>query len=401
MLLIASSDAAKPIPFEHLLLRLALMIAATETEDIKVPEPFVKDPNRPLDDAEKLKRDTIERRDIKIEDLAGYRIKRMKRLVDAADLNTSVDLTTRIDLRIPQLTFAILVAEYKATPTSAPRTVRQASTTSAIVQNRRELDNAARAVKDTEKLITLLDHIESTMNESQKKKFEDLRERIQPDSLGLEFDSSRDLELEAALQKQFRTSTGVRVIPEPFSAYNLKLDLEASSADPAALPRDAAEKKATAKLAAEWLRKLALREIAGYDVQPAEGELRKALADDELAADAAESLARIGNGDAQQALVNLAIQPERPIPIRLKATDAAIRHVQGFGKLTSQALATQAATVAGTEVDAALKAKLGVLARLVTATPPDFGAIIQQFPVVVPPPPVKPAPPVEPKDPKN
>ncbi len=401
VLLVASTDAVKPVPFEHLLLRLALLIAATETEDVKVPEPFVKDPNRPLDDPEKLKLDTVERRDNKIGDLAGYRSKRMLRLIDAADIPTSTELATRIELRVAQLTYAILVAEYKATITSAPRTVGQAKTTSGIVQNRKELDRAASLVKDTEKLITLMERLESTMNDSQKKKFEDFRERVQPDDLGLEFDTSRDLELEASLQKQFRSQSTVRIIAEPYSTINLTLDLQAGG-DPAAQPRDAAEKKATAKQAAEWLRKLALEEIPGFDIKPAEPEFRKALADDELATDAAECLARIGTGTAQQALVNLALQPDRPLPIRLKATDAAIRHVQTFGKLTTETLAAQAAMVAGAEADAALKAKLGVLARLIATTPPDFGAIIQRFPVVVPQPPVKPAvPPVEPKDPKN
>jgi len=398
VLVIASTDVTKPVPFEHLLLRLALLIAATETEDIKVPEPYVKDPGRPLDDPEKLKIGTIKSRDIKMEDLAGYRIKRMQRLVDAADVATSTDLATRIDLRIPQFVFAILVAEYKATVSSAPATVKRARAASEVVRNRKELDIAATAVKDTEKLIDLMDHIESTMNEGQKKKFELLREQVQPESLGLAFDTARDLDLEASLQKLARPFDAVRVIPEPFSSNNLKLDIQASTADPATLPRDPAEKKATAKLAAEWLRKLALEEVPGYDIKPAAGELRQALADNELAPDAAESLTRIGNADAQQALVNLAIQPDRPIPIRLKATDAAIRHVQGFGKLTAEALATQTAVVAGTEADAALKAKLGVLARLVASTPPDFGAIIQQFPVTVPQVPPNVVPPVEPKD---
>ena len=404
VLLVASTDAIKPVPFEHLLLRLALMIAATETEDIKVPEPYVRDPNRPLDDPEKLKVETFERRDNKLGDLAGYRIKRMKRLVEAADIATSVDLGTRLDLRIPQLTYAALVAEYKATATSAPRTVKQAQVTSTVVQNRKELDNAARSVKDTENLIRLMDQLESTMNDAQKKKFEDLRALVRAEDLGLEFDSSRDAELEASLQKQVKTHPGVRVIPEPISTGNLKADIGLSFADAADQPRDAAERKAAAKVAAEWLRKIALDEIPGYDVKPAEAALRKALADDDLAVDAAESLARIGSGDAQQALVNLAIQTDRSAPIRLKAADAAIRHVQGFGKLTAAAMAAQAATVAAAEPDAGLKAKVGVLARLIATAPLDFGSVIQQYPVQVPQPapkPVEPKDPKEPKGPKN
>ncbi len=401
IVVVASSDLARPVPFEHLLLRLALLIAATETEDIKVPEPYVRDPNRPLDDPEQMKIANVERRDNKIDDLAGYRIKRMKRIVEAADINTTVPLTTRIGLRIPQLVYAVLAAEYKATATSAPRTVKQVQTATLVVRNRSDLDDAAKAVKDTDQLIRLMDQIEATMNDAQKKKFEDLRERVPPEPLGLEFDTVRDLDLEASLLKAARPFRGVRVIPEPFSTFNLKRDIQAVGGDPAAIPRDAAEKKTTAKLAGEWLRRLALDEVPGYDVKPAEGDFRKALADDELAPDAAEALARIGTGDAQVALVSLALQAGRPAPIRLRAGDAAIRHAQGFGKLTNETVAAQAATIADSEPDAAIKAKLGVLARLVAATPPNFGAIIKAFPVKVPQPPVKPLDPKDPKDPKD
>ena len=400
ILVVASTDVAKPVPFEHLLLRLAMLIAAAETEEIKVPEPYVRDPNRPLDDPAKLKRETIQTRDIKIQDLAAYRIKRMKRLVDAADIPTSVDLAARLDLRISQFTYAILAAEYDATVTSAPRTAGLVKSSTAVVQNRKELDFASN-VKTTANLIHLMEQLESTLNEAQKKKFEEFRIRVQPDTLGMEFDTSRDLGLEAALEKQVRVFPGVRVIAEPFTAFNLKFDIQAAVPDAAAMPRDASEKKASAKLAAEWLRKLALDEIPGYDVKPAEGELRKALADDELAPDSAEALARIGSGDAQQALVNLAVQPTRPVPVRLKAIDAAIRHIQGFGKLTGEVLANQVTQVAETETDAPLKAKLGVLARLVAAKPPEFGTVIQQYPVKLPQAPPKPAPPMEPKEPKN
>ena len=397
VLVIASGDGTKPVPFEHLLLRLALLIAATETEDIKVPEPYVRDPNRPMDDPELLKVSTIEKRDNKIDDLAGYRVKRMNRIVEAADINTTVPLTTRLGLRIPQLVYAVLAAEYKATATSAPRTVKQLQAATLVVRNRSDLDDAAKAVKDTESLIRLMDQIEATMNDDQKKKFEDLRERVPPEPLGLEFDSVRDPDLEASLLKMARPFRGVRVIPEPFSTFNLKRDIRAGTADPAALPRDAAEKKSTARLAGEWLRKMALDEIPGYDVRPAEGDFRKALADDDLAPDAAEALARIGTGEAQVALVSLALQGGRPAPIRLRAADAAIRHVQTHGKLTNETVAAQAAMIAGSEPDPAVKAKLGVLARLVAATPADFGSIIRAFPVKVPQPPK----PMDPKDPKE
>jgi len=67
-------------------------------------------------------------------------------------------------------------------------------------------------------------------------------------------------------------------------------------------------------------------------------------------------------------------------------------------------LAAQAAAVAAAEPDAGLKAKVGVLARLIATAPIDFGSVIQQYPVIVPQPapkPVDPKDPKEPKDPKN
>jgi hypothetical protein len=175
-----------------------------------------------------------------------------------------------------------------------------------------------------------------------------------------------------------------------------------ATADPNQVPRTADERKAAAKAAAGWLRKIATGEVDGYDAKPAEASMRSVLRADDLAAEVIDGLAKLGSGDTQVALVQVAISPARSLALRLQATDAANRHVQAFGKQTPATLADQVAQSAASELDLALQGKLVVLARVLAATPTDLGAVIQKFPVTVPIPPAPTAePPKDPMAPKD
>src|SRR5207247_1383610 len=115
----------------------------------------------------------------------------------------------------------------------------------------------------------------------------------------------------------------------------LATDIEAARVQPGQTPRDTAAKKADQKHAVEWLRKMATGELKGYEVKSAEPELRAALRVDALAADAIDAVAAFSSAEAQQALVSLAVSAapaDRPLPIRTKAADAAIQHIQAHGK---------------------------------------------------------------------
>ena len=117
-----------------------------------------------------------------------------------------------------------------------------------------------------------------------------------------------------------------------------------------------------------------------------------------LAEPAIEGVARLPSSDAQQGLLILALTEGRPVPLRIKSADAAIRHVQINGKLTTQTLIDSLIAQPRPVPEAELRAKLMVLRGLLA---PDAKAYVGELrnhsPPLVPPPP---APVPEPK-PKN
>jgi hypothetical protein len=191
-----------------------------------------------------------------------------------------------------------------------------------------------------------------------KKRFEDLYAKIDPVELGLPVETFRDPLLEAKLERTLRNYPTVRIIPEPFGRTTLAADLGAVQAEPGQAPRDQAEKKAAQKVAVEWLRKMATGELTGFDVKSAEGELRDALRIDDIAEAAIEAVSKFGSADTQQALLSLATNALRPLPIRSKAADAAVRHIQANGKLVPKNIIDEVSDAASKEPDVALRGKL-------------------------------------------
>ena len=388
VLVVASADKVKPVAVEAMLLRLALLVAATETEEaIVVPEPYAFNPKLPDLDRDAARLKNVEVRDVNIEALAKLRLKRLQRLVDASDLPTNRSLVDHLALRLPQLTYAILAAEYGATETTAPATVKQVSGYTTQLKARPARDNPLADVRDSDTLYRISDQLEISLDAERRKKFDLLQKKVQPEPLGIDPGSTRDAALEQQLAGQVKTFQTAVVVPEVFTPISLEDDVKAALGDPAAMPRSEDEKKMVAKQAAEWLRKIATGEVSGYDAKPAEGALRTALRSDDLAPDAIEALVKLGSGDTQLALVGVATDAGRTVPIRMKAADAAARHVQAFGNLTPGPQADGVVQSAIAEKDVVLQGKLGVLARLLVNVNTDFGGILQKFPVKVPAPP--------------
>jgi CheY-like chemotaxis protein len=150
---------------------------------------------------------------------------------------------------------------------------------------------------------------------------------------------------------------GVQVIPAVLTEAGFKNEL-AHVIDPQAPLVTPAEKKEDARIALTWLRKMATGEIQGYDVRPAEPAIRYALFSDDLAPMAIDTLARLPSKDAQLDLANLAVAPERPIPIRAHAATALVEHIQKYGRFVTGPQADAIANAAGTVEDADLRARL-------------------------------------------
>jgi hypothetical protein len=176
-----------------------------------------------------------------------------------------------------------------------------------------------------------------------------------------------------------RTLPGAVIIPEPYSRVGFEDDVKSAVADPAKLPRDPAEKKAASRAAVEWLRKLAVGDVPGYDVRPAGPALRQALQNDDLADPAIDALGRLPTAEAQQDLFKLVIEKRRPQALRLKAAEVVTRHIQLNGKLTTPELVSRIPQTVADEQDAELKGRLENIRTLLAGTPGDLSERIQQF----------------------
>jgi CheY-like chemotaxis protein len=408
VLVVASADKPRPPSLDSLLLRLALLIAATESDPVAMPPPFNPDPNAPYNvqtrevtegmSAEQFaaaRRTSGERRDNVFRTARRARVDRLLRVVDTSGLHLTPAQQAMLNLRAEQVTLAVLAAEYPISPESSPRTFEAFVTLNNQIAAQPPvpeytgvgLDNLMMRVERLEQDVARVAPVQ--------KRYDDFRARIDVEGLGLVVRSTRDLEAEVRATRLVRGFPGVRVIPEPYSRVGFENDLKVAFADdPAAAPRDQAEKHSGARLAVEWLRKMAVGEVPGFDVRPAEPELRAALGKPDLAEPAVDAVARLGSADAQQDLFRLALGGG-PLPLRLKAADATIRHIQTFGRLVPQATVANAEMQIRNEPDLDLRGKLLQIKGLLSPNPTEYLNGLKQYqPPLVP---VKEAAPAPPK----
>ncbi len=395
LFLVASADAPKRIPLETLLLRLAVYVAVTETAPTEVPPPFAFDARKTVADVDRARADLAAVRDRRLRELYDLRLARLQRLVGSAGLPQSLSLQTRLDQRLPQLTYAALAAEYAVTPQSAPETFKLFDTkTRFIVAN--PLGSLVMERLPLEGVMKLLEEMETVLDAPRRLTADRMLARLDPAALGLPVDTSRDPAVEDRLGRLARAVGGGRVVGEAYSAATIAEEIREATADPAQLPTNPAEKKRSAKLAVEYLRRIALGEIDGYDIRPAEASLRAALKDDDLADPAVDAVARIATAEAQQDLLTVALSIGRPVPIRVHAAERVVQHIQRNGKLTPGNLAEALATTVATEKDTELRTKLAVVQQLLVGKPGDLGKLLLQFPLPLPP---QTAPPANPGNP--
>jgi hypothetical protein len=167
----------------------------------------------------------------------------------------------------------------------------------------------------------------------------------------------RNPDVEIRLARVTAPYKNVRVIPAVFTETGFKDELTQAT-DPKAPLLSPEEKRENAKAALGWLRKMAVGEVPGYEVGPALASLRFALFFDELAPGAIDALARLPSKDAQLDLANLAVAPERAVPVRSQAAGALVEHIQKYGKFVTGPQADAIVTATGATEDADLKARL-------------------------------------------
>ncbi|HEY8505783.1 MAG TPA: hypothetical protein VIL46_14455, partial [Gemmataceae bacterium] len=159
---------------------------------------------------------------------------------------------------------------------------------------------------------------------------------------------------------------------------------------------------ADALAALRWLSRMATGEVEGYDIRPVAPALREQLRspDEQMASLAVRAVRHLPGAEAQQDLANLALDPDRPAPLRAEAARALVDHLQQFGRhLTPtqvRLLAEQAAGAAEGDLRPHLEAVVGI----VTGSPAETSRRLLQYTPPAPQPPREPeAPPKEPKAP--
>jgi CheY-like chemotaxis protein len=167
----------------------------------------------------------------------------------------------------------------------------------------------------------------------------------------------RHPEIEARVGRLTNGYQNVKVVPAVFTEVGFREGL-AQASDAKSPPLTPEEKKDNAKTAVTWLRKMAIGELAGYRVNDAEEALRGALRSDDLASLAIDALLRLPSKEAQLDLANLAVAPERPIPLRTQAAAALVGHIQTFGRFVTAPQADAIRQAAESVEDNDLKARL-------------------------------------------
>lgn len=395
---IASPDKPRAPTFDQLMLRTAELIAATENDVVAMPAPFTPNPLYTTEEQIGMRRDVQKKRDAVFHSAAEARAARLRRVVDTLPLGLTADQRLLLELRVLLITYAVLGAEFPLTPESAPDTFAEIGRIRAQVgrQPPSALYGNGPASADLMKLIERFE-IDVAKVKGAQAKYDALRSGVDAAEVGLAVESFRDLAAEAKLRKLLVNYPDVKIIPEPYTRLALEPEFKVLFADPMMVPREGAVKKADARAAAEFLRGMAVGDLPGYDVRPAEAELRAAVTnptDLELAAVAVDAVERLKSAEAQQALLTLATRQvgETPVALRRKAADAAIRHVRAHGKLANPALVGTLATTATPEVtkDPELRARLLTLKGMLAFDPGAFANELKAYnPPIVPPAPQK------------
>lgn len=382
---VASTDKPVAPTVDGLLLRFAILIAATETDGVEIPAPFAPNLRNIQDDNDRLRAASLLQRDAALRTAARNRMARLSRVIDNSNLNLSSPQRALLDHRIEQVTWAVLGAQYPITAMSAPETTTYLNEFARRVTLQPVVAPYNQMNRDG--LFQRIERLQIDVDEQPviKARYDKIRAALDMEALGLDLGNARDLAAEVAVAKLAQRYPNVSVIASPYSRVGFEEDLQKAYQDSGRTPRDPAEKQASARLAIEWLQKMASGELKGFDINSANVELRSALGSNDLAPTAIEAISHIKTGEAQQALLNLALSGTRPAPIRAKAADAAIRHIQANGKMIPKVLIDTNTAAANDEPDVEVRAKLVVLKGILSFDAEAFQKELQTFTPSVPP----------------
>jgi len=128
VLVVASADHAIPPSFDQLLLRFGLLIAATETAPVGMPDPYVPDIRRTAETDAAERKQVQDRRDAVFVSTLKTRADRLQRVLETSGIELSPDQRFQLKLRVEQITWAVLAAECPLSRASAPGAYQQYET---------------------------------------------------------------------------------------------------------------------------------------------------------------------------------------------------------------------------------------------------------------------------------
>lgn len=410
---VASSDKPRPPSFDQLLVRTAALIAATENDIVTVPAPYTPDPRATPDETQKARVAIQQRRDNAFRGAVAARTARLQRVLDTLPLTLTETQKRVMGLRIQMIQYAILGVEFPISNESSPETMAELDRVRKQMALQPPVTPYGTGIATID-LLKLIDRYELDVAKAKfaQEKYDSIRLRVDAAELGLTVETFRDPVLETKLKRTLFEYPTVKVISEPYSRLALEAEFKVLFADPMMIPRDAASRRADARAAVDYLKQMAVGDLPGYDLKSVEADLRTLLGsstDHELVSAALDAVERFKSGDAQQALVRVALKDvrNRPPALRKKAADAVIRHVRANGNALTPELVTQVVNQSnidheqGEKEDAELRGKFLTLKGMLAYKP---GAFVDQLkgysPPIVPPVAPKKDPDPKPADPK-
>lgn len=395
-LVIASPDRP-PVPtLEQLLLRTAALLAATDQLLPDIPNIYVPHPNDTPEQQVRLKRENREARDLALLRTANERRERLLRVIDSLPLLLTPEQRRQLELRAELITYAVLAAQFPVSPDVSPQTTLRIEDLKRRHALTHSIPHADTRLAVAE-LLRLLQRLETDVDRvpAARSRFEQLYSQLDAESLGLPMVRYRDMVVEAQLRQQLQYFPQIVIVPVPASATEIRDDwLPLWQYSTVQRTADPAYKRFARFRAVTALAQLAANAEANREVVPAIPALLSALGDDELAPVALDALVHLPDAAIQPALLALARNAQRPLPLRQQAADYAIRQAQRFSPTLPPEQIEPTRQAANNEKDPVVRLRLLTYLNLVAPQAADFRRELLDY---HPPAPAAKAPPPEKK----
>jgi CheY-like chemotaxis protein len=193
-------------------------------------------------------------------------------------------------------------------------------------------------------------------------------------------------ELQEQLRPIIEPYRNIWVVPSTTTPDVLKMEINDKVTTALGRPLTEPERKNNAAVAMLWLKRMALGEVKGYDVEPARDVILRSLSSNELGSLAIETAGRLAGAAPQARLADIVLDNNRPAGLRSQAAEELVRHIQAHGLALSSNQVKSLQDLFEKPPDAKLKANV---AAVLGALRPDArltgGRLLRYGPPALPP----------------